>query len=158
MAGALAAELRGLLARWAEVVELHQRFMEFDSTLWAVGESYFPVFDGAGHRLSLLPCELATETVTCYVRLKALLDNLRFVSLLGEREARVGEGTVREGGQASHASDRAIQYGDKVAESARRVLVKLDQVAGTRQGKQPPKCAGVPRVIPGSDGSREGIE
>lgn len=85
LAGALAAELRGLLERWEEIVPREPMPAAPIFIGWAAEESYFSVYDGAGHRLYLLPREVTAEVVACYTRAKAVLDTLRVAGSLHER-------------------------------------------------------------------------
>jgi len=71
LAGALAAELRGLLLRWQEIAP--QDGGQRPLIAWQAEETYFPVYDNAGARLSLLPPDLAPDVVRYYTRAKAAM-------------------------------------------------------------------------------------
>jgi hypothetical protein len=130
LAAALAAELRALLTRWDEVKPQAGKTLPADFR-WSSEENYFPLFDGAGHRLSLLPRELAVETAVCYMRLKVLLDKLRLVnqhciarSSAPTASVKSTADTAITGGLAD-----AVRYAGGAVNGVEQLLPRLDAVS-----------------------------
>jgi len=134
LAGALAAELRGLLAHLQEIAP-SENSPPF-AMVWAAESSYFPVFDSIGPKLLVLPAKLAEDVVACYVRCKSALDKYRLACRLGEYEA---QATKEEKGRWGlmmaqwHASGRAqaaAEYAAALTKSLQDdLLPRLDNVA-----------------------------
>jgi len=134
LAGALAAELRGLLGHLHEIAPAEDS-RPF-AMAWAAESSYFPVFDGIGPKLLILPRRLAEYVVAYYVRCKCALDRYRLACRLGEYET---QATKEEKGRWGlmmaqwHASGHAQAAAEYAAELAKdleaELLPKLDRVA-----------------------------
>ncbi len=140
IAGALAAEVRGILERWDEIKARRKpfekgkhnnpRLLALSSLLGPAQESYFSVFDGAGPRLHLLPSELVTETVTCYVRVKAVMDGLRAVTHIVEQAALANPSRFAELSNMATDTDRRImEYAEDTVAALQALVVKLDAAA-----------------------------
>ena len=82
LAGTLAAELRGLVARWRQIQPTLEK--NPDAIVWAAEEDYFPIYNSIGLKLLLLPPQLATDVVSRYMQAKAALDSFRVASRLTE--------------------------------------------------------------------------
>ncbi len=85
IAGALAAELRGLVARWVEIAPGLKANVA--PTVWLAEQNYFAVFDSMGTKLLLLPRELAEEVVCYYISSKGAVDTLMGASRMTEYAA-----------------------------------------------------------------------
>jgi hypothetical protein len=133
LAGALAAELRALLTRWDEVKPKAGQALPADIR-WSSEEDYFPIYDGAGQLLSLLPRELAIETAACYMRIKVLLDKLRLVNQHCVARSSAPTASVRSvadtaitGGLAD-----AVKYAAGAVDTAEDLVKNLDAVSAER--------------------------
>jgi len=130
LAAALAAELRAWLSRWSE---LGLALNDFGETAWSwVGEeSYFSVFDGAGHRLHLLPPEVLSETVILYAKMKEVYDTVRQVGeLIPYLHSAVQDGEPFNPRDIGHnVRLTAIEKGKKVAGVLPVLAEKLEALA-----------------------------
>lgn len=129
----MAAELRALLTRWDEVKPVQGKALPNDIR-WSSEENYFPLFDGAGQRLLLLPRELAIKTAICYMRLKVLLDKLRLVNQHCVARSSAPSASVRSvadtaitGGLAD-----AVKYAAGAVDSTEELVKNLDAVSAER--------------------------
>ena len=138
LAGALAAELRGLLVHLREVAPREDAQPE--AMVWAAESAYFPVFDNIGPKLLVLPQKLAEDVVACYVRCKAALDSYRLACRLGEQVGQTAgdRDPMRWRSKvvnfiASTQAQEAADYAAALAESLEDdLLPRLDEAA---QGK-----------------------
>lgn len=123
LAGALAAELRGFLGLWKRVAA------EPEAT-WSVEGDYFPVYNLAGHRLSLLKRDVVQEVVTCYSAVKGALDMLRRSQRLRDHEGtRSNHGTDLTK-LLTNAHEEARSAGSSAELAVDALLPKLDTLAG----------------------------
>ncbi|UCC68958.1 MAG: hypothetical protein JSV79_03290 [Armatimonadota bacterium] len=130
LARSLVAEIRGLLARWDEIKADFEKQSGWTAARWSLEESYFSVFESVGNRLSLLPPDLAERTVSCYVKMKVVLDNLRLATQAAGNRPLVQpilSGKVDAFVRA--ATERAVKYADDTASFAQELVRELEAVA-----------------------------
>lgn len=140
LAGALAAELRGVLAHLQEIAPAEDSHSF--AMVWAAESSYFPVFDSIGTKLLVLPPKLAEDVVAYYVRCKCALDNYRLACRLGEYETQATKeekgrwGPMMAGWHASGQAQAAAEYAAALTKSLENdLLPRLDNVAKGRSRK-----------------------
>ena len=129
ISGALAAEIRGLLVIWKEMREQLGKDPQHPM-VWVGQESYFSVFDNAGHRLFLLPQDVATGVVTCYVRMKEVYDILRLAAtFLGQDALVAPDRKLDLQLLIEQYSKDAIQNGDAAAKEMDTIVQQLEAIA-----------------------------
>jgi len=141
IAGALAAELRGVVARWKSIQSAHV-MPEDGSALTlllrsadSTEQNYFSFFEGAGRQLYLLSADLAAEVVRCYVDMKTVFDRLHRAMQILQCAASAGQGTnlcnkfQREAGVVERA---AMGESDRVFANADILADRLDAVSAER--------------------------
>jgi len=133
LAGALVAELRGLMSRWYEIAPHGARQCRV-LPVGAAEESYCSVYDSIGARLSLLPCDVAEEVVRVYIRVKALIDRLRVVASIRLAMSRIENAAERARAekQALDSSEETVGYGRPVEQMAEQLIDRLLQISGRR--------------------------
>ncbi len=119
VAGALAAELRGLAARWGRMAPNLRATA--GPVVWSAEEDYFPVYDGIGRRLRLLPPDLAEEVVPCYVTTKGTIDSLRGMTRLMQYAALSPYPAI-----AARAADIAGVQKDPVCSAADELVAAME--------------------------------
>jgi hypothetical protein len=140
VAGALAAELRGLATRWQEIAPALKAIP--GPVVWFADENYLPVYDGMGPKLLLLPPALAEDVVAYYTRAKGSIDSLRAAGRLTEYSVLSPSESVR--GQAAAG---ALQQKTFACEECDRLMAcveagllpRLDAIA---KGEPEPEAAG----------------
>ena len=149
IAGALRAELGGIREWWDEIKARRKSYemckksnpdepderkipdeLALSSLMCSAQESYFAVFDGAGPRLHLLPSELVKETVSCYVRMKAVMDGLRALSHIAEQARLIGPGQNTAFTRvATDMNRRIMECAEEAVAELQSLVGKLDAIA-----------------------------
>jgi hypothetical protein len=139
LAGALAAELRGLVERWKQM----RPALEANPGLFTMSaeQDYFPLYNSNASKLLLLSPQLAAAVVSQYTQAKAALDNLRAASRLGEqalqsmRDQQTMPIAAELAASAFRANEGAFEYANVlVAVLEADLLPKLDMAANAKGG------------------------
>lgn len=118
LAGALAAELRGLQAVLPDD--------EAAVDTWLAEQSYCSVFDASADHLGILGTELTAEAIACYATTKRCLDQLRGAQAMMQEVRVQGNPAIT---QANSMRERAFREAEHASQAIEPIAVKLEKTA-----------------------------
>jgi len=130
LARALKAELEGVATDWIQAAKGY-REAGGDIPMWPGTESHFVVFDGMSHRLSLLPEEVVSEVVGCYLAMKNAYDVCRYDAMYLAPQLFTAPPDKQKRIIAAIRTDteRAIDRGERAAERMMTLAKTLEAIA-----------------------------